>query len=133
MHRLSVVQALALWSLLDDAYYGHSHFGGDVAEIYVYTLMAHSTLVSECMRRSDPIPYLRKLAEEDVHEANETFLHLLAHFSKERNAIVEIKRWDGESAQFSEIGPWVATLGESHRFHVRVRPREEPHARPSEP
>ena len=133
MHRLSVVQAVALWSLLDDAYYGQSHFGGDVAEIYVYTLMAHSPLASECAALGPPIPYLRSLAEQDIREANETFLHLLAHFSIERDANIEVERWNGESWQFSEIGPWVATLGQSHRFHVRVRPREGRRERPSGP
>ena len=135
MHRLSIVQALSLWTLLDDAYYGKSHYGGDVAEIYVYKLMPYSPVVGECMRSAEPIPYLRKLAEEDVRQANETFLHLLVHFAKERDAVVEVNHWSGQAWRFSEIGEWVRTaaLDENHRFHVRVRPRDDRRARQGEP
>lgn len=53
MHRLSLVQALSLWSDLDDAYYGKSGFGGEVAEIYAYRLMPYAPMVAESLHASD--------------------------------------------------------------------------------
>lgn len=38
MHNVSMIQALSVWSELEQAYYGDNGFGGDTAEIYAYRL-----------------------------------------------------------------------------------------------
>ena len=117
MHRLSMVQALSLWRSLDDAYYGHG-YDGHVAEIYVYRLKPSSP-GSERNRNSAS-------ARAECLEANESLHNLLAHFAKERDAKIEIESYEGGSWTYVEMGDWLKTWGEDHRFHVRVRPRQQP-------
>jgi hypothetical protein len=128
MHRLSMVQALSLWSGLEDALNRRANYGGDVAEIYVYKCMVRAPMAEKYldsasktgsgMGRSEAIKY--------IQEANASFHNLLVHFAEERDARIEIEVYEGGSWTFKELGAWFATWEEGHRWHVRVRPRNPP-------
>jgi hypothetical protein len=128
MHRLSLVQALSLWSDLDDAYYGKSCFGSEVAEIYVHRLMPHSPIAEEFMN-SGPRSKGGIIEQEGMRamrEASDTFRNLLAHYAKERHAIVEIEDRVNDAWEFVDASAYFKSCTEtdryqSHRFHVRVR------------
>jgi hypothetical protein len=128
MHRLSLVQALSLWSDLDDAYYGKSCFGGEVAEIYVHRLMPHSPIAEEFMN-SGPRSKGGIIEQEGMRamrEASDTFRNLLAHYAKKRHAIVEIEDRVNDVWEFVDASAYFKSCTEtdryqSHRFHVRVR------------
>jgi len=47
MHNLSQMQLLALWVQLEDAYNNVNRYGGDIAEIYAYTLQQHSPMLDK--------------------------------------------------------------------------------------
>lgn len=98
MHNLSMVQALWIWSELEDARHGTNGYGGDTAEIYLYRLGLR-------LLATDPSP-------KDIETANTSLYNLLDHFSKENVVRVEV---DGRA-----LGEWVKTTGNKHRVHVRV-------------
>lgn len=119
---MSMVQALSLWTDLEDALRGTHGFGGNVAEIYVYRFMPDQPLVARYM--SEPRHRWPDFANESVQRANESFYNLLIHFAAERDAIVQVKKDVGGQWMFVPVGEWLKTCGESHRFHVEVTPRE---------
>jgi len=64
------------------------------------------------------------MAEEGrkaIREANESFHNLLVHFAQEREALVEIEQ---DSDVWVELGDWLKTWDQAHRWHVRIRPRK---------
>jgi|GEM_PF-2504515 len=126
MHRLSMVQALSLWTDLEDALRGTHGFGGNVAEIYVYRLMSRCPLVERHMNepRTTWSDSMTEAVNEAVQQANESFYNVLVHFASERDAIVKVKNDVGGKWMFVPVGDWLKTCGESHRFHVEVTPRE---------
>lgn len=110
MHNLSMTQALSIWSDLDDAYYGQHGFGGHVAEIYIYRLMARDPIREARLKPGlDPEPEPRA----DTIRANESLRALLLHFASMREAMVRV---DG---RLLELWSWP----ESHRLHIEVRPK----------
>jgi hypothetical protein len=126
MHRLSIVQALSLWQSLEDAYRKEHNYGGDVAEIYVYRLMPRCPLAEAYVGGGQKAPPSTLTGEEGrkaIRDANESFHNLLAHFAKERNAIIEVEEYKDGKWVFSEFGEFLKTFNEGHRWHVRVRPR----------
>lgn len=115
MHRLSMVQALSLWSDLEAAYYGKHGFGSDTAEVYMYRLM-DSNPSAEAARRANRTDGIFGAAHaEQVREANKALHNLLEHFAKTREAKVEI---DGR-----ELGEWLKTAMFEHRVHIKVTAR----------
>lgn len=111
--RVSMAQALGVWSDLCDAYHGKNGYGGDTAEIYMYRFMADCPTVSLSRR-----PLTGIAADEEalrVKAANEALHALLAHFAEERICVVLV---EGQP-----LGAWVATAGFDHRVHVTVRPQ----------
>ena len=126
MHRLSIVQALSLWSDLEDAYHGKHGYGGDVAEIYVYRLMPRCPLAETYIEGGQQAPSSTLTGEtgrEAIRDANEAFHNLLAHFAKRREANIEVEEYKDGKWVFSEFGEFLKTFNEGHRWHVRVRPR----------
>lgn len=112
MHRLSMVQALSVWTHLEAAYHGKNGFGGDTAEIYMY-LMQSNNPSAESARRGQGGGTCLKALHEQIQETNESLCALLKHFVESRSDIrIEV---DGK-----EMGDWVKTAGFDHRVHVRV-------------
>jgi hypothetical protein len=107
MIRLSMAQALSLWTDLEAALRGEAAFGGHVAELYVYRCMSMT-----------PRDMFRDA--HAVRAANESLHSLLVHFATERNADITILEGREKSV---ELGEWLKTSDNTHRWHVRVEPR----------
>ena len=95
MHRLSIAQALSIWSDLEQAYHGTHGYGGDVAEIYLSRLMPRSPMAEPVLlsgRWKDFAPGLMAdLAREVMEDSNESLHRLLCHFQSERDCLVLIE------------------------------------------
>jgi len=116
MHDLSMTQALSIWSDLEAAYYGKNSFGSDTAEIYIYRLMPFEPLVARVEFGSSPVGKIGEDAMNSTYrQASESLHALLAHFSKTRDARVEIEG--------RELGEWLRSACYMHRVHVKVVPR----------
>ena len=103
MHRLSIDQVLSLWRYLEDAYHGEGSVGGDVAEIAVYRFMPCNPNAALYLSGKTG-GFIESEGRAVVQQANESFFHLLMHFSQERDATVEVQVWDGASWRFTKIG-----------------------------
>jgi hypothetical protein len=114
-----MIQALSLWTDLEDAYRGTHGFGSNVAEIYVYRCMPQSSLVANNLGKDNLTGLAREVVGEAVRDANESLHNLLAHFAKERKARIEIELGPH---RFREVGEWLKASGQDHRWHVRVTP-----------
>lgn len=107
MQNLSMTQALSIWSDLEAAYYQKNDFGGDTAEIYIDRAMPYSASTNG----ND----VSDLANDEYDLANESLHDLFTHFSKTRNARIEVAG--------SELGSWLRTARFEHRVHVKVTPK----------
>lgn len=112
MHRLSLVQALALWTDLEAAYYGEHGYGSDTAEVYLYRFMPYSPSGVAALEGRNNGPISSEVARDMVKDANEALHNLLVHYALTREAHIEV---DGR-----ELGPWLKTAGYSHRVPVKV-------------
>ena len=86
MHRLSMVQALSIWSDLCEAKYGQSGYGGDTTEIYMYRLMPYDPTAHTAMGGQ----LAREARDERIAQANESLYALLAHFANEESVVITI-------------------------------------------
>jgi len=116
MHRLSMEQALSLWSDLDDAFYKDNSFGGDTAELYVYRFMPSNPTVSSAQFGGMPS---NQWVEEAYVEAGETMVSFLSYYAKKRECEIIVND--------EKLGPWLATGQHRHRIHVRVVRKGDPH------
>lgn len=117
-----MVQALSLWTDFERTLRGEHNYGGEVAEVYVYRLMSRSPMAEEFLKKPRTAP--RLMAEEGrkaIRDANESFHNLLAHFAQEREALVEVEH---DGGAWVELGDWLKTWNQAHRWHVRIRPRK---------
>lgn len=115
MHRLSMVQALGIWSDLEAAYHGKHGFGSDTAEIYMHRLMPRDPSAEEADRRGEAARgtmFAQALYKRN-QEANEALGSLLLHFSETHNVQIEV---EGE-----DVRSWIkAQRFLDHRAHVKV-------------
>lgn len=119
MHNLSVVQALSVWSELERAYYGDNNWGGDTAELYIYRFMPFEPTVARAKPDvTEQSGFIGDMAREAFDRANESLHNLLLHFSKVREADIEING--------KELGEWLKTARFQHRVHVKVTARRAP-------
>lgn len=112
MYNLSMIQALGIWSELEQAYYGDNGYGSETAEIYVYRAMPYSpTAHSRC---SNPESSLAKEATtEVVKNANMSLYNLFKMFAKLRHCVITVEG--------RPLGKWVITSENGHRWHVHVK------------
>ncbi len=80
MMNVSITQALDLWDQLHAAMEGRNSYGGHVAEIYIYTLLGHSSIFARNPGDS--------LVKEEVLAANTALLTLCKRFAKQHNVII---------------------------------------------
>ena len=73
---ISMVQALRIWSQLEQALLFDGGFGPSVFNLYVYELMPYHTAETRC--------------RDDVERANEAAFELLKLFEKERSCVVTV-------------------------------------------
>lgn len=112
MHRLSMVQALGIWSDLEAAYYGKNSFGGDTAEIYMYRLMSSNPRAEAARQQKNPTGIVLEGLQEQIQDANKALHSILKHFAKERNV--------GIMVNGKELGEWLRKADFDHRVHVKV-------------
>lgn len=108
---MSVAQALGVWTELARAYYGEAHYGGDVAEIYAYTLLPNM-----------PSAIGGRPVSPSTVERHRGLYRSAARALAELCVAFEAK-WECQVAiDGSSPGDWAATLGASfaHRVHVKV-------------
>lgn len=115
MHNLSLIQALGIWSDLEQAYFGENHYGSDTAEIYVYRLMPYRPLAHNPLAKETPWGIEEK--KKAVQEANTSLYNLLKYFSHYRNCRIKVED--------TNLGKWIIPSENSHRWHVQVIPRKK--------
>jgi hypothetical protein len=106
-----MVQALRIWSDLEQAYFGKNSFGSNTAEIYLYRFMGG---VPRDVRMINDPGIMGKVTREDFDNANVAMHDLFKLFASERSAKIEV---DGR-----ELGEWLKTARLCHRVHVKVTP-----------
>lgn len=108
---ISILQALDVWSDLEQAYYGDNKYGGDTAEIYAYRLMQHSPAATI---------FDGEIAERHRSEvalnAASALVELCLLFQRERECEIEIDT--------VSVPDWWQARGRrgkyDHRCHVKV-------------
>ncbi len=106
---LSTHQLLRLWSELDDAYYGKNGFGGDTAEIYVYTIQPARPITDS----EAPEEMRREAVREEGLKAAKTLYEVLVLFSRMRNCLPVI---DGRV-----LAAWLLEEPLDHRVHITIK------------
>jgi hypothetical protein len=109
MINLSTIQLLTLWSELDDALCGENNYGGDVAEIYAYTLQS----ANPSSGSNAPNSMRDKAQAEDSLKAAKSLHSVLALFSEIRDCTITVGG--------KEFGDWVAKEPFVHRTHITVK------------
>jgi hypothetical protein len=105
---ISLLQALDIWSELEQAYHGTNPYGGDTAEIYACRLVVAHVHHSETEK-------------EVALDASRNLHALLWWFARKRHADVMInvgRDHDGEPLSDALLTQLI-----THRIHVRVKPR----------
>jgi hypothetical protein len=69
---ISPIQAITFWDQLVRAYHGCANYGGDVAEVYLYSMMSHSPVFA-----NNPDS---RFAEDVVAQAKQSMRELIAYF-----------------------------------------------------
>jgi hypothetical protein len=113
MHHLSMVQALSIWSDLCAAYHGKNGYGGNVAEIYIYRLMADDPSACGDVYGGRKSSIGQRAEAERVTRANASLFALLSHF-EERHEGAAI------TVNTRTLGPWILNAGFDHRVHVKI-------------
>lgn len=113
MHTLSILQALSIWSDLEQAYHGTNSYG-DEAEIYLYRLMSNKPMETQ-INLIDKPGFAGDIVREAYDAANQALYSILSHFSKQREAVITV---EGQP-----LGPWLITARYIHRVHVKVIPK----------
>lgn len=108
---VSPKQLLTMWDKLHACKNNTSTYDGDVCEIYMFQVMAHSGAFA---RNPDS-----SFCRNDVIEANTNIYHICKEFEKLHN--VEIEFEDGEPIlsllQMADVSP------NTGRIHLRVKPK----------
>lgn len=116
LHTLSMSQALALWSELEDAYAGRSSYGGDTAEIYAYRLKSHDPALAMAGPKAIDSPIIGDRVRADARNAERALVDLIRVFQERRPCDVEIDGLEPEK--------WLAGDGHFlHRCHVKITKR----------
>lgn len=115
MLNITLMQALSLWSALEEARHGTSSFGGDTCEIYMYTVMPFTPALGQKNSTSIESPgFVGDSLREAYDQANTTLFEMLDLFAKTHRVKIEV---DGKA-----LGPWLKTARNQHRVHVHVDP-----------
>jgi hypothetical protein len=103
MH-LTINQALNFWDELVTAYMGCNTYGGDVAEIYLYTMMEHTPTFAHNPQST--------LMDDEVRRAKLAMLDLIQRFQKKYDCLVTMDNGDP------------VILEGRHRYHLQVTRNE---------
>jgi hypothetical protein len=105
MDNVSMNQALQLWSELIDAYYEKNNYGGNVAEIYAYSLMPYVPTYAQNKKFDE-------WAEDIEIRTSKTLYNFLKKFKEDYNCKIFI--------EYNEFGDWLLNERFSHRVHIKI-------------
>lgn len=97
---IASTRVLRLWADLVEAQHGVHHYGGDTAEVYVYRMFPTER------------PPGHVATAEEIRNANSELWEVCMWFAEERHVSIEV---DGR-----ELGGWLRTHPQAHRWHIRV-------------
>lgn len=104
------MQIINVWAQLTNCLLGTNKYGGDVAEIYLTSLMQHSAFVAHNPQGS--------FARDDFRAANRALYDICMLFAERHNAKVEFE--DG-----TPLRELKAPIPYTHRVHIRVRQKNK--------
>lgn len=105
---ISINQALNFWDQLVTAYLNENTYGGDVAEIYLYSMMEHRPTFA-----ANPES---KFCKDEVGRAKQAMRDLIKRFeSTYLVKVMEALPIDSDEEEFGEV-----TLDGTHRYHLKV-------------
>lgn len=122
---LSLLQALHVWSALEQAYHSNHPFGGDTAEIYAFRLHSHDPRLVE--DTSEISPWTRTAQERQGENAATALLEICRLFEAERNCQVLLV--DHRSDRGQPLQMELLRKGTPQRWHLRVTHPEEAQSR----
>jgi hypothetical protein len=118
MNNCSINQILKLWSELEDCYHNSNGFGGNVAEIYAYTLRQESpahihlrTSMPDCGVSSEI--YGDDIIQENL-DTGSALVHFCKKFAKDKKCSVFI---EGRDCFLEEL----KSFSFDHRIHISVK------------
>ena len=106
---ISIDQALNIWYELELAFQGKNSFGGDMAEIYCYTLMPHSPAYA----RNPQSEMFADTMEKLYRDAKNSLCGVINKFIEKHKCLITI---DGTYFTEWEEGNYDF----SHRCHVKI-------------
>lgn len=104
---LSMRQALAVWSELEQAYHGTNRYGGDVAEVYEYSVQSRSPAVENAEGQTAAMARMQQ-----SYDAKAALADLFREFEVQRDCQIEV---DGRG-----VADWRDMPPNGHRYNVRV-------------
>ena len=120
---ISTIQALDIWTDLEEARAGTHGFGGDIAEIYVHRALPY---VPAVMTPGSSLGPTSKLAGDTYTNAFEAFKALFLEFQKRRDCLVYYSLSPhAENPGFDSSHEWVLAehmegILTDHRFYIRI-------------
>ena len=102
-------QAVTLWNELMLAYIGKNGFGGDTAEIYIHSMMAHSSIFAH--------NYGSYLCRPSVIQANLDIRNIARTFARHYNVMIQL-----QEGQLAKMGTGKENSNNIyfHRVHLKV-------------
>lgn len=113
MLNITMMQALELWTKLEDARHGVNSYGGHEAEIYIYTVLPYTPALQQQNQDMEGNNFFAERLREVYDQANESLYELLQLFSNRHEVPIEV---EGQP-----LGPWLKTARYVHRVHVHVK------------
>ncbi len=110
---ISTIQALDIWTSLEEARSNEHSFGGDVAEIYVYRALPN-------------VPAISQRSHEVFSQAFQAFRALFLEFQQRRDVLVYFSLSSHAEEPGSDFSrSWVLAehlegIPTNHRFYVRI-------------
>jgi len=117
MLNITTNQTLDLWSRLEQCYYNDDGYGGNVCEIYEYTLTPRSPGADAAINSSKSI--FKDINKELGRAIWFDLMQLLEKFQKDRECELEI-----DGVKFKDYNEFTRF----HRIHVKVIKKEKIHA-----
>ena len=110
LYQVSTLQIMQLWEELMACVYGKNGYGGNVAEIYLYTVMPSCPYVTDDIES--------KQADQEFENANKNLYDLCKLFEKRRN--VKLFMFEGEKP--TSLSALVdGKILWTHRVHIGVK------------
>jgi hypothetical protein len=112
MLNITMMQALELWTQLENARHGVNSYGGHTAEIYIYTVLPYTPALQDKNQSLEGTGFSAERLREVYDQANESLYQLLTLFSNRHKVPIEVED--------EPLGPWLKTARYVHRVHVHV-------------